>query len=803
MKIKMHRAGRGFSLLEVLIAIVILSFGLLALATLQLSLFKSSAASKAQSVALSLAKDKIETMRSFKTLGDYVALTDSGPTNSTMGGVTYAVTTTVDRYVFGVPATGTAEFKSVGDTTAEATLGASTDPKYILGRDFKRVKVAVTWNESTGDGRTLTLEDVIDGLDPADSAKVVKNSTNTLPRNVQVIISNPANEAGVIPIAIGDSTDTAATNPRPVVNSTATETRFDIYTYSALTGGNALAQSRVETNVIGCTCNTATAPADSTARGYRPTYWNGTRYVAPTLTTYAPPAGQSSAAASSESPYCDICCRDHNDPSGTTTAKFDPWRATHTHYYRDNSNNLQPVDSSKTVYQEACRLIRVDGIFRVAADFNNEYFNLLETNKEAGNVSTPTAPDYAPSGSTPNAVGNYQQMVLSYLDAKVVNNATPTTYNNSVSTKQLTAANFSAATSYSAESTAVTNLETTNSINDPASVTISSTADYQWLHSRGLYIDYLEPETLAAIASAKQNCVTNSCTTAEKQTAVLQLLPFTTINLSELSLWKPAVADGREVSVSSGAFINAASSTDPVRGRVVRNVSPATDADIDATAKILASNSGLANLSQPIDADEVGKLDAQTFHVPATAASTYTFTVKVYGLEDSGSQANFALGGAGITNCTGSFAKVTGNQVGTYTCTASLLPATLSIIAYKYNYQSSSTSKGNGRVLACSGSAGWKSYTTTNSDTKIYTCPNFNVTTPATGVVVSSPDGALAETSTTTVSVANGDTVNLTFETQNPSPNLLQLPDGYGYSCVYSGTGPTSATVSIIAGTCP
>ena len=77
MKIHMHRAGRGFSLLEVLIAVVILSFGLLALATLQLSLFKSSAASKAQSAALSLAKDKIESMRSFQTLDDYVALTDS------------------------------------------------------------------------------------------------------------------------------------------------------------------------------------------------------------------------------------------------------------------------------------------------------------------------------------------------------------------------------------------------------------------------------------------------------------------------------------------------------------------------------------------------------------------------------------------------------------------------------------------------------------------------------------------------------------------------------------------------------
>ena len=139
MKNHIHRTESGFSLLEVLIAVVILSFGLLALATLQLSLFKSSAASKAQSVALSLAKGKIETMRSFKTLDDYIALTDSGPANTTAGGTTYAMTTTVDRYVFGVPTTGTSEFKSVGDTTTVADLEASTVPKYILGRDFKSV----------------------------------------------------------------------------------------------------------------------------------------------------------------------------------------------------------------------------------------------------------------------------------------------------------------------------------------------------------------------------------------------------------------------------------------------------------------------------------------------------------------------------------------------------------------------------------------------------------------------------------------------------------------------------------------
>ncbi|MGH8106857.1 MAG: type IV pilus modification PilV family protein, partial [Arenimonas sp.] len=58
-------AQNGFSLLEVLLAAAILSFGLLALASLQLSLFRSSSDTKAQSVALGLAKEQIETIKTY------------------------------------------------------------------------------------------------------------------------------------------------------------------------------------------------------------------------------------------------------------------------------------------------------------------------------------------------------------------------------------------------------------------------------------------------------------------------------------------------------------------------------------------------------------------------------------------------------------------------------------------------------------------------------------------------------------------------------------------------------------------
>ena len=48
---------RGFSLIEVLVAAAVLSVGLLALASLQVSIVRTSSDAKAYSVALSLAKD--------------------------------------------------------------------------------------------------------------------------------------------------------------------------------------------------------------------------------------------------------------------------------------------------------------------------------------------------------------------------------------------------------------------------------------------------------------------------------------------------------------------------------------------------------------------------------------------------------------------------------------------------------------------------------------------------------------------------------------------------------------------------
>ena len=104
-----QRMPRGFSLLEVLVAVVILSVGLLALASLQLSMIRASADSKAQTVAAGLAKARIESLRSYRSLDAYrtlvastgeAAVTTLADSGGDLGGVTFTRTTTVNRFVY-------------------------------------------------------------------------------------------------------------------------------------------------------------------------------------------------------------------------------------------------------------------------------------------------------------------------------------------------------------------------------------------------------------------------------------------------------------------------------------------------------------------------------------------------------------------------------------------------------------------------------------------------------------------------------------------------------------------------------
>src|SRR5690606_16706123 len=156
-----------------------------------------------------------------------------------------------------------------------------------------------------------------------------------------------------------------------------------------------------------------------------------------------------------------------HDPAAAAGAKFSPRRDDHTHYKLEAGTLVLAAEGEN--YREACRLIRVAGIFNVAADMSNDYMNLLDT-QSSGRAPEPTT----------SAVTGYQDFVIGYLDQRyrAPTPGSASQYNNRT---QPDPATFAA----------------TNNVQTPRpEQNFAANDGLRWLHARGLYVDYLEKEAV-------------------------------------------------------------------------------------------------------------------------------------------------------------------------------------------------------------------------------------------------------------------------------------------------------------------
>lgn len=131
----MKRTHHGFSLIEVLIAMVVMALGLIAIATFQTDLLSSSGTNKARSEALSLAQAKLDELRNYA--------------NETEFASSMPVGTSAAEAIDGI----NAEFSR----TVTIADGSDGD---------KTLTVLVTWSDRLGKDQEVTLSSVVSWSNP-------------------------------------------------------------------------------------------------------------------------------------------------------------------------------------------------------------------------------------------------------------------------------------------------------------------------------------------------------------------------------------------------------------------------------------------------------------------------------------------------------------------------------------------------------------------------------------------------------------------------------------------------------------
>lgn len=756
MNIRMKGVQRdsGFSLIEVLVAVVILATGLLALTALQGRLAQSSADAKVRSRVASLLTSRMDELRA----GQYTNIPPAaGSASATFtatcaGGAAWVCDAESESKASGLSVVHTyARFMDVGGTFTNSGAAAPS----LATAEFKRITLTATWTDAAGSDRSLAVS--------TDVSPLSLTATRFQPApggagsgGKAVVRQDSPEENGVIPIALGNGEDTAATNPKPVVGSTTStvlSTNFNVLTYKADEQAGVRVQDRVETSVVGCKCTYGNVPTGIWAQSYRPTYWDGNRYVSPDKSKIAAVTGPATIAKKDpeQSALCTDCCRDHRD-ADTDDVKFDRTRAQHLHY---SSADLT-VSVTSGDYSEACRLIRVDGFWRVATDLRIRHFDYIGS-ANPGASPTVVAVEQAPAATYK---AKYQDFVKDYLAKAYVAKSGPDPY----SLYSLAGAKPNYVELY------------------------PSGSPSRWFqHTHAVLVDDIEAQAATAMANA------SNCTKPNKADCVLPHLPFSTINLTELASYLSA--NPSAVSVSNSSWVaEAASVGDTIMEGLVTALSSAAAGITKTTANadIKLSNTGLMAVV-PIDPDDATKspVALNTYWVnkggsPTTSAESITVSIDpvLLVMNDGNSSNDPVLAPSTAGDSCDAASLLTTNP---YTCKKSsgFGSGTNWLVNFsKYNFDAGQKDKADipGLITAqCTKNGNNPKPYNLSSGDKVNVCKNYAVASSADyniGSIVGS--GTSQTTQITFTNVKGGQSRTIKLEAQ---------PDTYSYTCTYTGSG--------------
>lgn len=374
--INMRKADKGFTLIEVLIALVVIGFGILGISKLQASFIKNSANANQRSVAVSLAQKKIDDLKSFALLksdtawsGETIASSEIAYTHiaDNKGGAPAGssdllanTTITVGNYNYSMVWDVT-DYWHTADFAVPSTSAPTPTPDKS---DLKEVTVTVSWVDELGDNQQVSLATVIDAYAPALTAfSDNPSSVGDVGPDVEY---TPLAAPDVIPVTLDiGNQKKESSKPLPDLSKKgdSTAVTFQTVTYTdTLSAPGSTAVRQEDFKTLACLCK----GGPSTSSLQKATYeWNDEdEYIYDAASTISVSSSLytksvvDNGGGESQDPDCTICCRDGADVSGT--------------------------------FYKACRLKRVDGVYRIAEPWKLIAFNVIPSSY-FNSASTPSS----------------------------------------------------------------------------------------------------------------------------------------------------------------------------------------------------------------------------------------------------------------------------------------------------------------------------------------------------------------------------------------------------------------------------
>lgn len=183
------QSQKGFFIIEAMISFLVMSFGILALASMQIKISRDADVSKQRVEALRLAQQRMETMRGFTTIA-VDASTPADPDRNGSKKLAWTdLATDTDR---NNPLTSPG-FSNASFTRSWTVSGSTTDAS-------RGVNVVVAWTDRDGTAQKVALNSVISQSDPLNAAALgfplPANTNLKLPKNRSLNIPVPATDLG-------------------------------------------------------------------------------------------------------------------------------------------------------------------------------------------------------------------------------------------------------------------------------------------------------------------------------------------------------------------------------------------------------------------------------------------------------------------------------------------------------------------------------------------------------------------------------------------------------------------------------